>query len=298
MTSALGLHGLLNVDKPLGITSRDVVDRVGRLVRRTKIGHAGTLDPLATGVLVVCLGAATRLVERIQEHSKGYRAGLKLGVRSDTDDCTGTVTPGGECSGISAGDVEAALSAFQGEIIQIPPRISAVHVAGQRAYDLARAEKPFVLAARPVRVDSICLTNFSASEGELEIVCGSGTYVRALIRDLGERLGCGAVMTSLRRTFIGPFREADAVPLNCITPETLASHVRPMRTVLCDEPCITASEAECRSLLQGRGIAAPEEFFGESDRPVAVLDPAGELFAFAAPDAERRLLLPLRVFVR
>lgn len=293
----ISLHGLLNLDKSAGVTSRDVVNRVGRLARKTKIGHAGTLDPLATGVLVVCLGAATRLVDRIQEHRKGYRAELKLGVRSDTDDITGALTAGSDPSGIMTDQLRQALAEFQGELAQIPPKYSAVHVAGQRAYDLARSQQAFELSARPVQIDSVTLLRHAHDVAEIDIVCGSGTYVRSLIRDVGDRLGCGAVMSALRRTFIGPFSESEAWPLDQLTVETIAARLLPLRSVLSDDPRYAANEAECAALLQGRGIAVPDDFAPLSQR-VAVLDPTDELFAFAMWDAESRRLQPQQVFVR
>jgi tRNA pseudouridine55 synthase len=289
-------HGFLNFDKPAGLSSRAVVNLVAALARRTKVGHAGTLDPLATGVLVVCFGAATRLVSRVQEHSKGYRAGLKLGVRSDTDDVTGTVIPGGDASRISDDEIRAALAEFQGTIAQVPPRFSAVHVAGQRAYELARAEAEFALTPREVQVDSVQLAGRSGDELLLEIVCGSGTYVRSLIRDLGDRLGCGAVMTSLQRTFIGPFRVESAISLEHLTAERLHDSLQPLRMVLSDEPRYQASAAECEALQQGRSIGVSMAS-GKSPR-IAVLGADGELFAFAGYDAAAAHLSPQQVFVR
>lgn len=290
-------HGLLNIDKPAGMTSRDVVNRVGRLLKKTKIGHAGTLDPLATGVLVVCIGSATRLVDRVQEHLKGYRVHLKLGVRSDTDDITGRLSPGGDCSHITAADISSLLEDFRGDISQVPPDYSAVHVDGRRAYDLARTQQEFELTARHVRVESISLTSFAGETAELEIVCGSGTYIRSIIRDLGERLGCGAVMTDLRRTFIGPFRDMDALPLDELSMETLATRLQPLRSVLSGDVTYSATAADCAALLQGRPVRVETMLCAESAR-VAVLDPTQELFAFAAWDPVKNSLQPQAVFVR
>ena len=290
-------HGLLNLDKPAGVTSRDVVNRVARLVRRTKAGHAGTLDPLATGVLVVCLGAATRLVDRVQEHRKGYRASLQFGLRSDTDDITGQVAPGGDWRGISTDDIRRALAEFQGAIAQVPPKFSAVHVDGRRAYDLARSQQEFELSARVVQVDLAELISHHDDFAELDLVCGSGTYVRSLVRDLGDRLGCGAVMTALRRTFIGPYRDTDALPLEELTAETLRSRLLPLNSALDRDARYPASLAECAALLQGKSIEAPAEF-SPDDLRVAVLDNAGELFAFTRWDAGERRLHPQQVFVR
>jgi tRNA pseudouridine55 synthase len=291
-------HGLLNFDKPAGWTSRAVVDRVGRVLRKVKVGHAGTLDPLATGVLVVCVGAATRLVERVQEHSKGYRAGLRFGLRSDTDDITGRIEPGGDPADITPERLRAACREFLGPISQVPPKFSAVHVDGQRAYDLARNDQEFALTARTIQVTSIEVIGCHGADAELEIVCGSGTYIRALVRDLGERFGCGAVMTSLRRTFIGRFTVETALSPEDLTVERLAATLLPLKSVLTDEPVYRATAAECTALLQGRAIPCPAEFVLEADRRIAVLDPADELFAFAVGDPATALVHPQRVFAR
>ncbi len=292
------VHGLLNLNKPTGMTSRDAVNRVQQLLpRKTKVGHAGTLDPLANGVLIVAIGAATRLIDDVQAHGKGYRAGLRLGVRSDTDDVTGELTPGGDPSRITSATVQTALSPYVGEISQIPPRYSAVHVDGRRAYTLARRDQAFELTARRVQVESITLIEQSGADVTIDIVCGSGTYIRSIIRDLGEDLGCGAVMTSLTRTFIGPFQMADALPLADVNATTFTSHIHPLRSVLRDEACFQATETDCADLLKGRGVAWPTSL-ALTNRPIAVLDPTGELFAFAAWNESRQLLMPQRVFPR
>jgi len=245
----------------------------------------------------VCLGAATRLVDRIQEHPKGYRAGLRLGVRSDTDDSTGVVIPGGDPSSVTAEELRRALAGFQGDILQTPPKFSAVHVQGRRAYDLARTQQEFELTPRPVRIDRVELAAFGKDLAEIDLVCGSGTYVRSLIRDLGEKLGCGAVMTSLRRTFVGPFRNTEALPLDQLSRETIAAGLLPLKSVLGDDPSFSATEAQCEALRKGQAISVVDEFLRDRER-LAVIDPTGELYAFASWDADRRRLAPQQVFVR
>ncbi len=292
-------HGLFNIDKPAGWMSRAVVDRVQRLVgRKVKIGHAGTLDPLATGVLVVCVGAATRLVDRIQEDAKGYRAGLRLGIRSDTDDLTGQIEAGHDPAGISAERLQEVCQEFVGSISQIPPKFSAVHVAGRRAYDLARTGQTFELTARTVQVYAAAVGDFQGADASVDIVCGSGTYVRSLIRDVGERLGCGAVMTSLRRTFIGPFAVEDALAGEDLTVDCLAEGLLPLKSAIGRSPVYAATGYECRALLQGRAILDRVAANGDAQERIAILDETGELFAFADRDAARGLLLPRQVFVR
>src|SRR5688572_19173855 len=196
--------GLLVLDKPAGLTSREGVDRALRwFPRGTRVGHTGTLDPLATGVLVLCVGVATRLTEYVQAMGKTYFTTVRLGARSDTDDADGTVTPVEGARPPGREELERCLGGFVGEIEQVPPAYSAAKVSGARAYDLARRGREVSLAARRVRVDGIDLLRYDYPEADLEVRCGKGTYVRSLARDLGERLGCGGLVQVLRRTRVG-----------------------------------------------------------------------------------------------
>ena len=199
------MFGLLNVHKPAGITSRDVVNRIQRVVRPVKVGHAGTLDPLATGVLVICLGSATRLIEYVQRMPKHYRGTFLLGRKSDTEDIEGEIEVLDAAPQPSIDEIHAALPQFVGTIRQRPPAYSALKVGGKRAYQLARAGQEVQLAARPIEVYSLSLQHYEYPEIVLDIQCGSGTYVRSLGRDLADGLGTGAVMSALERTAIGDF---------------------------------------------------------------------------------------------
>src|SRR4051812_7138067 len=192
--------GVLNLNKPPGATSRDVVNRVVQLERKLKVGHAGTLDPLATGVLVVCVGAATRLIENVQRMPKVYRTVVRLGARSDTLDADGRVTEVEHPEVPDEGGIRAAMADQVGRIAQRPPAFSALKVEGRRAYDLARAGRDVDLAPRPVRIDRIDLLAYAWPRLELEIACGSGTYIRSIARDVGEALGCGGLVDVLVRT--------------------------------------------------------------------------------------------------
>ncbi|MEI8016564.1 MAG: tRNA pseudouridine(55) synthase TruB [Schlesneria sp.] len=225
------LCGVLNVDKPAGLTSRDVVNQIVRIVRPAKVGHAGTLDPLATGVLVVCVGHATRLVSLAQEGRKRYLGRFLLGQTSDTDDNTGNVVEGGDWKHVTFDQIASLLTEFTGCVDQVPPQFSAIHVQGQRAYDLARRGESVDLASRPVEIFSIRITQFCLPEFELEIECGSGTYIRSIGRDLGSRLGCGAMMTQLRRLGVGPFDVSDAVSLDRLTPASINEALQPALTI-------------------------------------------------------------------
>ena len=253
------LCGVLNIDKSIGLTSREVVDRVVKLVRPAKVGHAGTLDPLATGVLVVCVGHATRLINLIQEGRKQYLARFVLGQRSDTDDITGTITAGGDWSHVTKDRLASALLEFTGQILQVPPQFSAVHIQGQRAYDLARRGQAVEIDARPVEVFSIRLTDFRPPEFELEIECGSGTYIRSIGRDLGSMFGCGALMTQLRRMTVGAFPVSEAVPVESLTHETVCRVLQPALRVVSDFRSRKLTIEEAVAIRCGQSIRAVVE---------------------------------------
>lgn len=211
------MNGVLNLDKPAGMSSARAVDRVKRLLPRgTKIGHAGTLDPFATGVLLLLIGKATKLCERLMDQPKQYEATLKLGAATATNDPESeeVLTPGTADPGLAA--IEAKLPRFTGQILQRPPVFSAMKVNGRRAYDLARKGSPPSLAARPVRIDALELLDYAWPFARLRIDCGRGTYIRALARDLGEHLSTGGYLTELRRTRVGPFHIRDSVPLTTL----------------------------------------------------------------------------------
>jgi tRNA pseudouridine55 synthase len=249
------MFGLLNLDKPAGVTSRDVVNRVQRLVRPEKVGHAGTLDPLATGVLVVGIGQATRLVEYVQRLPKTYRGTFLLGRTSDTEDIEGQVR---ELTGPPAptcDQMQSVLPRFVGRIQQSPPAYSALRVAGRRAYDLARQGQPVELAPRAIEIFSLELLSYDYPELTLLVRCGSGTYIRTLGRDIARSLGTDAVMSALRREAIGGFSVATALPAGAITFETIEANLLPPILAVSDMPQIVVSGDEARRLVQGQPIA-------------------------------------------
>jgi len=247
--------GFLNIDKPAGMTSRDVVNRVQRWVRPAKCGHAGTLDPLATGVLVVCVGKATRLMEFVQRGVKGYRGVFRLGVQSDTEDVEGDVRPLPNPPIPTRDQIERVLPRFFGEIDQVPPVYSAKKVGGRRAYDLARKGEPVDLKPARVTVHSIALVEYDYPSLTLEIVCGAGTYIRSLGRDIAKSLGTAAVMSELVRTRVGPFALKEAVNLDRLQEEGVQPHLHPLAAAVGDLPRITVSEGEARRLAQGQPIS-------------------------------------------
>jgi tRNA pseudouridine55 synthase len=292
--------GFLVLDKPVGITSRAAVDRaLGWFPRGTRGGHAGTLDPSATGVLVLCLGVATRLTEYVQQMKKTYAAVLRLGVRSDTDDAEGTITPVAEAVPPDERTVAARLQELVGQIQQVPPVFSAAKVAGRRAYDLARRGKEVALAPRTVTVFEIRLLAYRYSRLEIEVVCGKGTYIRSLARDLGQRLGCGALLDSLRRTNVGVFGLADAPSLD-VESAVARSRVLPLSRGVAGLPSVRADSDAIDRLRQGQAIplsAAIHQVAAESaDREIAVFAQDGALAAVGVIDVPTQMLLPRKVF--
>lgn len=286
------MDGFLIIDKPAGWTSHDVVARVRWLAGQKRVGHTGTLDPDATGVLLVCLGAATRLSEYTDHFHKAYRATLALGVETDSQDASGTETNVRDASNITDGDLQAALPAFLGDIEQIPPMVSAVHHEGKRLYELARAGLTVERKPRPVTIFRLQASDFQPgviARASLCVECSSGTYVRTLCADIGAALGVGGHMATLRRSAIGPFTEAGAIPLETLDATNITAHVRPaMDLVPEDWPvilCDTDMEAELR---QGRRIQATSG----GDSAIAVVD--GSLLAVLHRDGDD--WQPVKVF--
>ncbi len=219
--SGTHVNGLLVVDKPAGLSSMDVVRRVRRAAGDARTGHAGTLDPLATGVVICCLGRATRCVERLMELAKTYEATVDLSAFTSTDDAEGEAEPVEAASPPRREAIEAACTRLTGWIDQRPPAFSAVHVGGQRAYKRARRGEAMEMPVRRVRVDAIEVLGYAWPRLELRVTCGRGTYLRSLARDLGVMLGTGGYLTALRRTAVGPYSVEQAVPIErCERPIT------------------------------------------------------------------------------
>lgn len=220
------MDGILNLDKPPGLTSARAVGRVKLLLpARFRAGHAGTLDPFATGVLLVLVGTATRNFEALMGEPKTYEAVLRFGATTPTDDPDSAPTPIPGASPPSLWAVEQAVASFVGLVRQRPPAFSALKIGGRRAYDLARRGKPVELAEREVRIDRIELLEYAWPTASLRVQCGKGTYIRALARDLGVKLGVGAYLTALRRTAIGAYSAADSVTLERLEMEGVTGHL-------------------------------------------------------------------------
>ncbi len=248
------MFGVLNVNKPAGMTSREVVNQIQRQVRPFKTGHAGTLDPLATGVLVVCIGKATRLISCVQQLPKQYRASFLLGRLSDTEDVDGDVRLLEHAPVITAADVRAVLGEFVGTIKQRPPAYSALKVSGKRAYQLARRGEAVDLPARPVVIHELTLVRFAYPEMVLDVCCGSGTYIRSLGRDIAVQLQSGAVMSALQRTAIGPYVVTSAMPPDQLTRAGIELALLPPESALAQFPKLTLTAAEAIEIAHGRPI--------------------------------------------
>ena len=283
------MHGVLVIDKPLGPTSFDVVKAVRSLLKVQKVGHTGTLDPLATGVLPVCVGEATKIAGFILETEKAYEAVVRLGVSTDSYDAQGKVVAEGEVPALSRDSLEAVLERFRGTLLQLPPMFSAVKVAGKRLYELARKGEEVERTPREVTVHELLLRDFSATELRLSVRCSKGFFVRALAHDLGAALGCGAHLKALRRTKTGPFTLAQAIPLDRLEaavreggPEAIAGKLVSMDEALTELPAIEVGEAEARKVLHGVPLEAPAPLQGR----VRVRGPQG-LLAVAEVDRGR-----------
>ena len=237
------VSGVLVIDKPAGMTSHDVVNRVRRLFDTSEVGHTGTLDPMATGVLPVLIGRAVKAADLLLAENKRYEATVRLGIRTDTEDTTGAVLS--ETDVLPAeDDVLAAVRSMAGDSMQVPPMYSALKVGGQKLCDLARAGKVVEREARPITVHAIEARRLSDDLYALDVACSKGTYIRTLCADIGEKLGCGAAMASLRRVESGSFRIADAVTLDALaakSEEERLSLPRPVETLFSDLPAVRLS---------------------------------------------------------
>jgi tRNA pseudouridine55 synthase len=284
--------GFLNIDKPRGITSHDVVARLRRVTGTRKIGHAGTLDPMATGVLVLCLGAATRLSEYVMASTKRYRAQVLLGVETDSYDADGQVIANADASHLTRADLERALPQFVGDLQQLPPIYSAIKRDGKKLYKLARAGQDVELEPRPVTIHALELVDWSGPSFTIDVTCSPGTYIRSLAHDLGAALGVGAHLTGLVRTASGHFTLDNAVSLATILDSAVwQPYLIPPQVALTDWPSLRVSAEQALALQQGKRIAGAASgrivmAYRDDDSLAAVLERRGDSWH------------PLKVFVR
>jgi tRNA pseudouridine55 synthase len=298
------MNGLLIIDKPQGMSSHDVVARARRMLREKRIGHAGTLDPMATGVLVLCVGQATRLSEYLLGEDKAYEGVIKLGERTNTDDAEGEVIATRPVPDITDAMLRALEAQFSGEIEQVPPQFSAIQKGGQRAYALARKGETVELAERRVVVHELRLEVEDAGRKtkddlascvlRLYARCAAGTYIRSLARDIGEALGCGGHLVALRRTHSGHFSLADAVTLEQLEAASKAGAAQtlllPMDMAVRDWPEVELDEAQTSKIRHGQAVP----FMAHSGHKPLALSPNGERELYRVYDARRNFIAVAR----
>lgn len=285
--------GVLPVDKPEGPTSHDAVAVARRALGVRRIGHTGTLDPFASGLLLLCVGRATRIAEYLTGLPKTYRAMARLGIATDTDDRTGRPIGGAETwRDLTAAEVEAALQAMVGPQLQVPPAYSAKKQGGERMYERARRGEPVDLPAVPVTIHGIDVVGFDLPDVEFDVECSSGTYIRSIARDLGERLGSGGHLVALRRTRIGRHDVGVALPLDRLgDPAALAQAWLSPASALSHLPPAQADAREAEEISHGAPISAPD---GLPEETLVAVVHDGELIAVA--EARGGLLRPRKVF--
>lgn len=291
------MFGILNINKPQGMTSRAVVNRVSRVVgRKVKCGHAGTLDPLATGVLLVCVGKATKLVPYIHDYSKSYSGTFLLGKKSNTDDIEGELETVEIPDDLTEEQLRQYLPEFTGVVTQIPPAHSAIWINGERAYKLARRGEEIEMPAREVEIDELKLTNFCRESFSLEMTCGTGTYVRSIGRDLARKAGTEAAMSELTRTSIGPFSLETAIEIDELSRDNIQEHLNNPLAILDQFPQYAVSDTEERTLRYGQRIQVRVDAEGSIDdrQAIVLTDGRQRLIAIATKQGDQ--LAPQLVF--
>jgi tRNA pseudouridine55 synthase len=280
-----GPEGLLNIDKPAGITSHDVVQQVRRVTGVRRVGHAGTLDPIATGVLLVGVGRVTRLIEYLVGQPKMYETRVRLGQTTHTYDTEGEMVAERPLAHITVDMITSALAPFRGQIEQQPPIYSAIKQDGQPLYKLARQGMEIDVPTRRVTIYALDLLAYDAPYLDLRITCSAGTYIRSLAHDLGQALGCGGHLTTLRRTAIGDFGVETAVSLPDLTPDTVVDYLLPPDTAVVSLPRLTLTTQEAQQWQQGMRVAhRPGQPTGSS--PVRTYDENGRFLGISTSETD------------
>jgi len=294
------MKGILLVDKPAGMTSHDVVDRIRRAARMKRVGHTGTLDPAATGLLILCLGPATRLSEHFTGLEKTYEGTMRLGIETASYDLDGEIVAEKPVPDLDAAAIQRQCAPFTGQIQQVPPMVSAVKVDGERLYKLARKGEIVERPARSVLVRAFDVLSYDAPDARVRVTCSSGTYVRSLCHDVGQAIGCGAALASLRRLAVGRHRIEDALPLEALTsPDSVAAHLLPMGNAL-DLPAGVLEDDALPALANGNPISSRNLVGGcpVSHGWLQLKNRAGDLLALCMvePAGLESLVHPKRVF--
>jgi len=295
------LCGILNVDKPLGLTSHEVVVNVRKLSGQRRVGHAGTLDPLATGVLLLCLGKATRVSQYLMASPKAYRATVRLGISTTTHDAEGQITSRAEVC-VQRHELEAALQPFIGHIDQVPPAYSAIKRKGKRLYELARQGISVQVPSRKVDISALRLVDWTPPDVTLDVECGPGTYIRALARDLGRALGCGATLVALRRTQSGQFFAEQAASLEALEgafAAGAAGHLLyPLDAAFAHLPALHLDAGAAHRLAMGQVVHDPSIAPGLVEQGQArAYGPGGQFVALVSREQEPGNWRPRKVFI-
>jgi tRNA pseudouridine55 synthase len=292
----VSIDGILNISKATGMTSHDVVAKIRKLLKQKRVGHAGTLDPAASGVLPVCVGQGTRVAEYLSESGKAYQAEIHFGIVTDTYDAEGTILRTNDATMLTQASIEEMLPQFLGQQMQMPPLYSAIKLQGQPAYKRMRAGEEISLTARPIEIYKLRIVSWQAPRLTLAIDCSKGTYIRSLAYDLGERLGVGAHLSALVRTRSGPFLLSESSTLEQIAEAvehgTLTQLLTSADAVLQNYPALHLDIATVQQVLHGNAFA-----YNELPAEVArVYDPEGKFLAIASWNEERHLWQPRKVF--
>ncbi len=290
------MFGLLNINKPAGMTSHDVVGKVRRIVKQKQVGHAGTLDPMATGVLLVCVGQATRLIEYLTHASKTYCATIRFGITTNTLDAEGEITSQQDATALTEAQLRAVLPCFIGQLDQVPPIFSAIKQGGQPLYKQARAGKSVEVAPRPITIHGLTWRDWQWPDLTLEVTCSAGTYIRSLARDLGEAVGVGAHLAALTRTVSGQWSLAESVSLAQLGSEVeWQKYLHPIHEMLAHLPSVYLSNAEAMLVRYGQQIHL-DPLIKESHNLVCTYTLAGDFLAILTlADPAQNLWQPKKV---
>ncbi len=299
------MDGILNINKPTGMTSHDVVAKVRKLLKQKRVGHAGTLDPAASGVLPICVGQATRVAEYLSESGKAYQATIVFGTVTDTYDSEGTIIRTASTQDLTLPKIEALLPAMLGEQMQIPPRYSAIKLQGQPAYKRARAGEEVAMEPRPITIYQLEIIDWQPSQPStltLAVECSKGTYIRSLAYDLGEQAGCGAYLDGLVRTRSGPFPLSESITLAQLAGSaaqgTIEQFLYPADKAIEHYPALKLDEAMTERVRHGNTFQLEEQTDTLHEQSIArVYDDKGQFVAIAEWDAERGAWQPTKVFI-
>lgn len=288
--------GFFMIDKPEGITSHDVITQIRRTTHLKRVGHTGTLDPFATGIVLVPIGSATRLTQFTHDLPKTYEAEITLGATSDTDDITGNITPVTSTQQPTREEIQSVIQKFIGQIEQLPPHYAAIKVKGKKLYEYAREGKEVERKFRPVTIHTLEILSYTYPSLIIRTTVSSGTYIRALARDIGIELKTGAYVSALRRKQIGKFMEKNSIKLSDISTKNWTSHLHNPKDLISHMPQITVDETSVAKLQQGREVGAPPEITFQPSQTVGILDKNQRLIGIGTYKSDTKTLSPRIIF--